>query len=146
MQPNLCLKSLIIEGFYAILCMLNIPITKDIGRHYFYILERGVDNLKAFGIMIAFVFLLVGCNDTKTVDNKGLITEEEALRIVKTLLKDREGKYSASYKEDEEIEINNVKDKRKIWKVKVIFNEGGKETYIIDAQDGKILSMGEGGP
>jgi hypothetical protein len=90
--------------------------------------KRG-DQLKALGLTIVLLLLLTCFNDTKVNDSNGLITENEALKIAQSSVQDRKAIWSASYREDEEIEINNVKEKHKVWIVEARFPAGNKEIY-----------------
>jgi uncharacterized membrane protein YkoI len=70
---------------------------------------------------------------------ESLITENEALKIAQARVSDSQVKWVASFKEDEEIEYNNVTQKYKVWIVEGTFPAGNKDIYRIDASNGKIL-------
>jgi predicted amino acid dehydrogenase len=99
--------------------------------------------MKALGLMIVLLLLQTGCNDAKINGSYSLITEKEALKIAQSHVQDRNAIWSASYKEDEEIKKNNVKEKHKAWIIEAKFPAGNKEIYRIDATDGMVLTLSE---
>lgn len=91
--------------------------------------------------MMLFWVVLAGCSQTHSSEK--LITEKEAIEIAKVSGGSNVVTWSARYKADEEIEFNNVTEKRKVWIVEDTYPAGNKEIYRIDAVNGKILVMTE---
>jgi uncharacterized membrane protein YkoI len=99
--------------------------------------------MTALGLMIVLLFILSGCNDMKKNHTDRLISEKEALRIAQKNVQDSKVIWSAAFKENEKIEMNNRKEKRNVWIVEADFPAGNKEIYKIDAKDGRILVITE---
>lgn len=65
------------------------------------------------------------------------------MNIARAHVQDREASWSARVAENQEIEINNVKERHTVWVVEAVFPAGNKEIYQIDAKSGKMLVLTE---